>query len=312
MNAVAPLQFAAEAKPDRRLFLGGSDAGAILGLSPWATPYEVWCEKIGEPKAVDPQKEKFFARRKRQEPVVLEMLLDEKGIKAKSVNTRHVHPVHSFLSCEIDAIGEATDLGAELEIEIKTVHPFRAKEWGSEDTDEIPPHYTAQALHGLMVTGQPRRLVAALIGVDDLRIYMVERDDETLARMLEHELAFWQMVQTRTPPPPIRLSDVEKIYGVDKGQVMAVDDHVLIIDALERIRDHKANAKDIEAKLEADQLIVKDFMKEAAVLTLGGKKACSWKTQHAKRIDVTALRELRPEIAEQFTKSTPSRVFRVG
>lgn len=305
MNAVTPLQFAADAKPDRRHFLGGSDAGAILGLSPWATPYEVYLEKIGEKKPNDPKKERFFARRKRQEPVVLEMLADEKGIKARSVNTRHVHGVHSFLSCEIDAIAEDG-----LEIEIKTVHPFQAKEWGSEDTDEIPPHYTAQALHGLMVTGQPRRLVAALIGVDDLRIYMVERDDETLDRMLEHELAFWQMVQARTPPPPIRLSDVERIYGVDKGQVLSIDDHVLIIDALERIRDHKANAKDIEAKLEADQLIVKGFMKDAAVLTLGGKKACSWKTQTANRIDVTALREQRPEIAQQFTKESPSRVFR--
>jgi putative phage-type endonuclease len=182
MNAVTPLN---PHSFDRRLFLGGSDAGAILGLSPWRTPYETWLEKIGEAQPEDPKKQKFFARRKRQEPIVLEMLLEEKGIKAKSVNTRHFHPEHAFLSCEIDAIGQAPDLGSDLEIEIKTVHPFAAKEWGAEDTDEIPPHYTAQALHGLMVTGQERRLVAALIGVDDLRIYMVERDQATIDQLLE-------------------------------------------------------------------------------------------------------------------------------
>lgn len=311
MNAVTPLS-AHEHGYDRRTFLGGSDAGAILGLSPWATPYEVWLEKIGEEKIVDAKKAKFFARRKRQEPVVLEMLLDEKGIKAKSVNTRHFHPVHSFLSCEIDAIGEAPDLGSDLEIEIKTVHPFQAKEWGTEDTDEIPAHYTAQALHGLLVTGQERRLVAALIGVDDLRIYMVERDDATLASLLEHELAFWQMVQTRTPPPAVKLSDVEKLYGVDKGQVLAIDDQIAVIDALARIRDLKAEEKRIVTEYEAQQLIVKSFMKDAAVLTLGGKKACSWKSQVANRIDPELLRGKFPEIAKQVTKESPSRVFRLA
>lgn len=291
---------------DRRAFLGGSDAGAILGLSPWATPYEVWLEKTGEPKLEDPKKQKFFARRKRQEPVVLEMLLEEKGIRAKSINTRAFHPMFSFISCEIDAIADDG-----LEVEIKTVHPFKAKEWGTEDTDEIPPYITAQALHGLMVTGQPRRLVAALIGVDDLRIYMVERDEPTLAQMLEHELAFWQMVQTRTPPPPVKLTDVEKLYGVDKGQLLAIDDQVAIIDSLERIRTLKAQIKQDEQLLEAEQLIVKSFMKEAAVLTLGGKKACSWKSQTANRIDVELLRAEQPAIAQKYTKQSPSRVFRI-
>jgi putative phage-type endonuclease len=302
MNAVLK-----EPAADRRTFLGGSDAGAILGLSPWSTPYEVWLEKIGEPKPTDPKKEKFFARRKRQEPVVLEMLLDEKGIKARSVNTRCFHPTHHFLSCEIDAIAEDG-----LEIEIKTVHPFQAKEWGTEDTDEIPAHYTAQALHGLMVTGQPRRLVAALIGVDDLRIYMVERDDDTLKQLLDHELAFWQMVQARTPPPPVKLSDIEKMYGVDKGQVLAIDDNVAVIDSLERIRTLKAQIKEDEKALEDEQLIVKAFMKDAAVLTLGNKKACSWKSQKAMRVDPEALRTNFPDIARQVTREVPSRVFRLA
>lgn len=304
MNAVTPLNAQSF---DRRTFIGGSDAGAILGLSPWATPYEVWLEKIGERKPEDPKKEKFFARRKRQEPVVLEMLADEKGIVARSVNTRAFHPKHDFLSCEIDAIAEDG-----LEIEIKTVHPFRAKEWGTEDTDEIPPHYTAQALHGLMVTGQPRRLVAALIGVDDLRIYMVERDDATLEQLLVHELAFWKMVCDRTPPPAVKLSDVEKIYGVDKGQVLAIDDQVGVIDSLQRIRTLKAQIKEDEKLLDDELLVVKSFMKDAAVCTLGGKKACSWKAQVANRIDVELLRAEQPAIATRYTKPTPSRVFRIA
>ena len=36
---------------DRTQFIGGSDIGAILGLSPYRTPIDVWLEKTGEDKS---------------------------------------------------------------------------------------------------------------------------------------------------------------------------------------------------------------------------------------------------------------------
>ena len=32
---------------DRDKYIGGSDAGTILGLNPWKSPYTLWCEKTG-------------------------------------------------------------------------------------------------------------------------------------------------------------------------------------------------------------------------------------------------------------------------
>ena len=37
----------------RRAGLGGSDIGAILGLSPYLTPVDVWAEKTGRATAQD-------------------------------------------------------------------------------------------------------------------------------------------------------------------------------------------------------------------------------------------------------------------
>ena len=31
----------------RRGSIGGSDAGAVIGLSKWETPYSVWADKLG-------------------------------------------------------------------------------------------------------------------------------------------------------------------------------------------------------------------------------------------------------------------------
>ncbi|MFU1925134.1 YqaJ viral recombinase family protein, partial [Klebsiella pneumoniae] len=56
---------------------------------------------------------------------------------------------HDFMAAEIDAEAASGE-----NIEIKTVSPFKAKEWGEVQTDAIPVHYTAQAMHGLMVTGR--------------------------------------------------------------------------------------------------------------------------------------------------------------
>lgn len=304
MNAVTPLSII-PTQVDRRRFIGGSDAGAILGLSPWKSRYELWLEKTGDPIPDDPKKAKIFRRGKVLEPYILEMLRNEKGIVASAVNVRSIDPEHSFLACETDATTDEDE-----DVELKTVHPFAAKEWGEEETDEIPPVYTAQALHGLMITGKKSRVVAALIGADDLRVYRVMRDEPTIAAIRAAEVDFWNLVQTRTVPGDLKVSDLNLLYGVDSGQVVECREE-RVIDALATFRDLKAQAKEIELQLELSQAIVKGFMKEAAVMTIGNKKACSWKTQVANRVNLEALRANYPDAAAACTSEVSSRVFRI-
>lgn len=292
---------------DRRKYIGGSDAGAILGLSPWRTPYEVWLDKTQPPQPEDPKKAKLFKRGKRMEPVVLEMMTDEvEGLAIRERNKRYIDPEFDFMACEIDA-----ESANDENIEVKTVHPMKAKEWGEEDSDEIPAHYTAQVLHGLMVTGRKVCTLGVLIGADDLRKFRVERDDGVIESLRRCEVEFWRNVMTQTPPPAIRLSDLSRMYGVDAGSVIDCADPK-VIDALAQLHDTKARIKELEALEAGYEFTIKGFMKEAQILTLGGKKACSWKTQVANRVDIAALRLARPEIAQQFTVQTKSRVFRLS
>ena len=37
----------------RKAGIGGSDAAAILGMTPWKSPYQLWLEKTGEVEAED-------------------------------------------------------------------------------------------------------------------------------------------------------------------------------------------------------------------------------------------------------------------
>jgi predicted phage-related endonuclease len=52
------------AEVDRSRFLGGSDAAAVMGLSPWTTPLELWMLKTGRKAREEPdaQRQKIYDR----------------------------------------------------------------------------------------------------------------------------------------------------------------------------------------------------------------------------------------------------------
>lgn len=182
---------------DRRSFIGGSDIAAIIGVSPWKSAVDLWIEKTS-PDVDDSENQKAKNRGKRLEPYIIDMIREEHGLNVMATNQRYLDGEFSYLSCEIDA--ECNPKNIE-NIEIKTVHPFKAKEWGEHDTDQLPVHYVAQAQWGLGITKRDMCRVFALIG-DDLKPYVVERDDELITAMREKAYEFWtQYVVPKIQPP---------------------------------------------------------------------------------------------------------------
>ena len=199
-----------------------------------------------------------------------------------------------------------------MNIEIKTVHPSKAPQWGEQGTDEIPLWYAAQISHALMVTRRDACLVAALIGADDLRIYRVFRDEDLIGALREAEVAFWQNNVLALVPPPLRtLADVNLMYMRDtSAQVVATDG---IRETIARLKTLKATAKEIEEQIEAEELAVKAAMRDAAVLVdSGGRRLATWKTQTRNVFDQRAFGEAHAELMEAFRKSVEARVFRVA
>lgn len=184
---------------DRREFIGGSDISAIIGVSPWKSAVDLWIDKTS-PDADDSENLQAKNRGKRLEPYIIDMVVEEFGLQIYGTNNRYEDTEHGFFSCEIDA-ENCDDTGIPENIEIKTVHPFKIKEWGEHGTDELPIHYVAQAQWGLGITGRNVCRVFALIG-DDLKPYIVERDNELIAAMREKAYEFWtQYVVPKIQPP---------------------------------------------------------------------------------------------------------------
>jgi len=296
---------------DRNNFIGGSDTGAILGISPYKTPLQLYREKIGEEvEEITPEKQKIFNRGKRFEPVVAEMMIDELTDRGHDVevvarNERYNDPEHPFLSAEIDM--ELIIDNETVNAEIKTVHPFAAKDWGDINTDEIPVHYIAQILHGQMITGRKKTVVAALIGTDDLRLHYVHHDDSLVRHIKEKELDFWQMVEKRIEPAPINPEDIMRLYEWDNGQ--PIQANRAAVEAVEQLKEIKIKIKNLEAGKTELEKAIKLYMGENSLLLHDLVPLITWKAHTATRLDTKRIKEEDREIYDKYKKETTVRTF---
>lgn len=313
---------------DRSLFMGGSDAAAIMGLSPWATPVELWMKKTGraEPEKVTPQRQRMFDRGHKLEPFIRDMVigkLEDHGVQVEllACNERYVDREHSFMSCEIDfelRLTGAVEIGGALvqfdgehvNADAKSVTGFASKKWGEVDTEDVPIEYAAQFMFGLMVTGRRYCLVAALRSFDDVDIFWTVRDDETIAAMRPKLVSFWvDHVQGDTAPDPLVFDDIKHLFPLDNGQPVEATDE--IADKVDQLRRVKAQIKTWEETEEALKLEIGEFISPNALLLHNGREIASWKGQSDTRLDIEAFRADHPALFAQYARTKTIRVLRL-
>lgn len=292
----------AQLKPvNDRHYIGGGNIAGILGVSPYKTPLDEYMTIMGEAEAPDESRLAFFKRRKALEPFAAEVFEQQTGLRIVRRNERYQDPLHPFIKSEIDFETEAGDNG-----ETKTVHPLAAKDWGYAGSDDIPVYVTAQAMHGLMVTGRKATWVHALVGLDDDRIYRIERDEETIAAIRAKEVAFWnEHVIPGFPPEATTLSDVMRLFPMDSGRAVEADEAAL--QDLARIRELQPLAKELDEVKDRVRL----FMRDATSLTFEDRVLATWKAQSSRRFDQTAFAAAHPDLFEAFKSTSQSRVLRI-
>ena len=299
---------------DRARFIGGSDIAAVLGISPWRTPLQLW-ERKTQPPSEERAARGAKKRGHRWEAVVGEMLvehLEERGHRVEIVgtNTRYQDAALPFLAAEIDFEIRLDDEEDITNVELKTVHPFKTHEWGDAGADEAPIWYTAQAMHGLGVTGRRRCLIAPLFGADEIRAYPLVRDDETIAALRERAAFFWNHhVLTGLPPEPQSLKDLAALYPGKPDVTLIADAHLKGL-AL-RLRAIQAEIKAREAEFDAVAFDVQRAMQDATTLIVDDEKAVTWKPRAHTWFDQAALKEQDPKLHRALQRKGTSRVFTV-
>ncbi len=177
---------------ERRTGIGASESAAILGISPYATPYSIWALKTG--RCPEPTGERLRAGLA-LEPYLRERYTADTGRACCHIPyDLHRHPAEPWLLATLDGT-TVDDDGNQIVVELKTTEDRDA--W----YDGVPDHVRVQVQHQMLVTGIDRADVVVAIGLHTVRVHRIDADHKFQRGMLARLKTFWRHVLDDTPPP---------------------------------------------------------------------------------------------------------------
>jgi putative phage-type endonuclease len=296
----------------RQNSIGGSDIAAILGLSKYKSPLDVFNEKTGRTEITDEMNEPCYWGTV-METVLVSEFEKRMGFKVNTDNPQVFHHDNKFMAANIDGIFDTGDpeMGMAI-LECKTASSFMANEWGEEGTNQVPVGYKLQCQHYLSVYDLKLAFVAVLIGGNDFRVYVVHREDELIEKMNAAISEFWNEFVLKDIEPPEGIQDQEahvEMIAAIKGSSVVVDD-VSILNNIDLIKSLKAEKKEIEAKLKDATGFVQEAMGENEnFLDVNGDPLCTWKESKRRAVDAKLLEKELPDTYKKYLKESVSRRF---
>jgi len=278
---------------ERNKYIGGSDAGAILGVNPWKCKTQVWLEKTE--LSNDKETNNNFTYWGNQ----LERIVAEEAHKQVGGMIRKGRFIKSKV---LDYVGGTPDYiiyknDVKILIECKTTDKWNNKEWQNE---EAPDTYIAQVHHYLMLTDCDYGYLAVLIGGNDFKLVKVERNKAIEENLMKIYKDFWEnYVVKRIPPPDDKITarTLNILYPASQPKEIQIEGTMVC----NRIKNIKAEIKEREAELEILESKVKQELAEAEIgITNDGKYKVSWKSFVTKRFDTKKFKEEQQNIYEQY------------
>lgn len=195
------MPLSAEDLAKRRNFVGASDAPAVAGEDPYRKPLDVYLEKKG---LLERTPNDAMELGNVIERPVLDWFARRRGVELVFPSTQ-MHPEHSFIAATPDAIIPAEDTG----VQVKLVGPGMLRHW---DEDTVPPWVEIQVQTEMEVVRVKRTIVLAVLGGTKPREYIVERDPDFGAAIVELCRRFWTDFVEADVCPPVDESDAAKRY----------------------------------------------------------------------------------------------------
>lgn len=298
--------------------IGGSDVPAILGVSPWASPWDVWARKV---EGIEPEYSldtlAAFRRGHRFEPVVLAEYTEETGretaLPGGPCIIRHSSEPWAFGSPDAFAL----DGGVLGGVEAKTAS--RADGWGEEmdllaweDGSEriIPPVYALQVYWYLECSGLPWWDLVVLLPRYETRVYRLRADPAIQGALLERVAAWRKRHLIGGEPPPIDGSDavrawLTRTFPGDAGK-RAVPASSEVQDLAARLGTVQLERKAAEAQERQIKAELQAAMGDTYKATCGAGSVVCTLPGERRTLDGKALKSAHPDIYDAFERVTPT------
>ena len=288
----------------RKQGIGGSDAGAVCGLNPYASPMSVYQDKTSPEIRI--QENEAMRQGRDLEDYVAKRFMEATGFKVRRSNVMYKSEEYPFMLADVDRLIVGEDAG----LECKTASAFQQDKWKD---GAVPAHYLIQCLHYMAVTGKKSWYLAVVILGREFRYVKVDWDEEMIRNLIEVEKDFWMNhVVPRVMPDPdgSRICDEVISRYYPKGK----QGEILLPDTFNGELKRREEILELIGRLETEQRQIEQKIK----LFLG--ESCSagnsqyqviWNNVDTLRIDSKRLKEEQPDLYSRFAKASHSRRFSV-
>jgi putative phage-type endonuclease len=288
--------------------LGGSDVGALLGLSKYRSAVDVWMEKTGKEIAIKDSLPLRFGQF--AEEFVASEYAMATGLSLASHDAAVIHSEYQYMHGHIDRfvldgdtplIGEDGRITASRILECKTANPFAQSEWGEAGSDQVPLSYLVQCVWYMMLTNIDRTDLAVLFGNADFRVYEITRDMELEQMVLERAIGFWKdHVLKEIPPPATSESDYKTLFG--KSTVSkSVEAPAETCELIKKLKALNEQVEHCESEISQIKQSIMGQMQDAEILTFNSQTLATWKApKPSLRLDAKRLSEEHPDLVHQY------------
>ena len=306
----------------RTLGIGGSDAAAVCGVSPWKTARDLYEEKANH---FSPPDDNWVAKEigKRLEELVVQIFMVQTGLRPYAVRKMFRHPLYPFMNANIDFFVELD--GGIYIIECKTSFSYHMDEW---ENGKIPRHYELQGRHYMAVTNVQGVIFLCLHGnsEDTFIERRLDRDLDLEEELIEQEAYFWnRCVQMGQPPAytetaALVLKSIRNRLEIRERQQIELPENltgnvVAFLELKEKKSKLDEQVRQLDEQMKLAYAPIQEAMKgaEKGLIVVDGK---AYQAGYTKRTvtsinkqGMEAMRLLHPDICQEFAKTNVSYSF---
>ena len=301
--------------------IGGSDAGAIMGLNKYASPLTIYLSK----KNVEGFKGNAATEWGHiLEDPIRKKASEELGIEIICVPGMYTSIEIPYMNANLDGLchaeNQVTIGGESVEglggYEIKT----SSRGEGFSD-DEIPDSYYCQVLHYMAVTGLNWFILTAFfMNTKKAKHYVIKRNDDFIySKLIPAERDFWEnYVLSNNPPEPMGIdSEDEYVKNLNLADTIELDTETE--DLIAERMSIQQQIKDLEQKESAlkDSILLKlsilshsDSNSAEKVNGAGERFKLTYNLQKKYSVDTDALKK--SGLFEDYKKESSYRILRVS
>lgn len=306
--------------------IGGSDVGAICGVSPFTSARQIYLSKTGQYedalKHSDAAKERMHFGHM-LEPIVADEYarreLEGTNYRLVDIDCTMQHVEHPWALANVDRLivevipqEDGTEVIKPVGIlECKTTSEYMNDEW---ESGEILLSYLYQLNWYLWILGLEKGVFACLVGGNKFYSYEVFRNDELLQNtIIPAAKSFWFDNVLALKEPEMQCTDKDfanAMYSeVVKNSEIVFDDDTTN-ELARTVFDCKAKIKELEKVMEEAQNRLKDRLKENEI---GYCKdyTVKWSPRRQTRVDADRLKTEYPNVYRDCLKQIEFRAMSV-